>query len=419
MRKLSSYSFGLRHDMTTHLMAKSTVAIAALTTLVSALVAAPAWGQNFPITPDQRQTANQVADKGVPLNELAASAPDRYTVKSGDTLWAISGLFLKRAWRWPELWGMNLSDIKNPHLIYPGQILVLERKNGVARLRVEGAQVTDEAPTDTVRVSPRTRYEALPNGALSTLQPNVIEAFLSEAIIVDEMGLRAAPRIVSTQEGRVMVTTGDRAYARGPSGKPLMDDQPQLQQFRIFRSATPLKDPTTGEVLGYEAQYVGKATLVRGETTAEIENKDGSLSNAVVPATIDIMAAKAEMRTDDRMLPEPPRQLQTYTPHAPEAQMSGRIVSVYGDAVVNAAQNQVVAINRGTRDGMEVGHVMAILKDGARMVDKSDEARPVMKLPNERNGLLMVFRTFDRLSYALILEITDGVRVGDRLTNPR
>lgn len=405
--------------MTTHLMAKSTVAIAALTTLVSALVAAPAWGQNFPITPDQRQTANQVADKGVPLNELAASAPDRYTVKSGDTLWAISGLFLKRAWRWPELWGMNLSDIKNPHLIYPGQILVLERKNGVARLRVEGAQVTDEAPTDTVRVSPRTRYEALPNGALSTLQPNVIEAFLSEAIIVDEMGLRAAPRIVSTQEGRVMVTTGDRAYARGPSGKPLMDDQPQLQQFRIFRSATPLKDPTTGEVLGYEAQYVGKATLVRGETTAEIENKDGSLSNAVVPATIDIMAAKAEMRTDDRMLPEPPRQLQTYTPHAPEAQMSGRIVSVYGDAVVNAAQNQVVAINRGTRDGMEVGHVMAILKDGARMVDKSDEARPVMKLPNERNGLLMVFRTFDRLSYALILEITDGVRVGDRLTNPR
>ena len=419
MRKLSSYSFGLRHDMTTHLMAKSTVAIAALTTLVSALVAAPAWGQNFPITPDQRQTANQVADKGVPLNELAANAPDRYTVKSGDTLWAISGLFLKRAWRWPELWGMNLSDIKNPHLIYPGQILVLERKNGVARLRVEGAQVTDEAPTDTVRVSPRTRYEALPNGALSTLQPNVIEAFLSEAIIVDEMGLRAAPRIVSTQEGRVMVTTGDRAYARGPSGKPLMDDQPQLQQFRIFRSATPLKDPTTGEVLGYEAQYVGKATLVRGETTAEVENKDGSLSNAVVPATIDIMAAKAEMRTDDRMLPEPPRQLQTYTPHAPEAQMSGRIVSVYGDAVVNAAQNQVVAINRGTRDGMEVGHVMAILKDGARIVDKSDEARPVMKLPNERNGLLMVFRTFDRLSYALILEITDGVRVGDRLTNPR
>lgn len=419
MRKLSSYSFGLRHDMTTHLMAKSTVAIAALTTLVSALVAAPAWGQNFPITPDQRQTANQVADKGVPLNELAANAPDRYTVKSGDTLWAISGLFLERAWRWPELWGMNLSDIKNPHLIYPGQILVLERKNGVARLRVEGAQVTDEAPTDTVRVSPRTRYEALPNGALSTLQPNVIEAFLSEAIIVDEMGLRAAPRIVSTQEGRVMVTTGDRAYARGPSGKPLMDDQPQLQQFRIFRSATPLKDPTTGEVLGYEAQYVGKATLVRGETTAEVENKDGSLSNAVVPATIDIMAAKAEMRTDDRMLPEPPRQLQTYTPHAPEAQMSGRIVSVYGDAVVNAAQNQVVAINRGTRDGMEVGHVMAILKDGARMVDKSDEARPVMKLPNERNGLLMVFRTFDRLSYALILEITDGVRVGDRLTNPR
>jgi LysM repeat protein len=419
VRKLSSYSFGLRHDMTTHLMAKSTVAIATLTTLVSALVAAPAWGQNYPITADQRQTANQVAEKGVPLSELAANAPERYTIKSGDTLWAISGLFLQRAWRWPELWGMNLNDIKNPHLIYPGQILVLERKNGMARLRVEGAQATDESPNDTVRVSPRTRYEALSSGALPTLRSSVIEAFLAEPIIVDEAGLKAAPRIVSTQEGRVMVTRGDRAYVRGPNGAPLMDDQPQLQQFRIFRNATPLKDPTTGEVLGYEAQYVGKATLVRGEATAEVENKDGSLSTAVVPATIDIVAAKEEMRVGDRMLPEPPRQLQTYTPHAPETKVSGRIVSVYGNAVVNAAQNQVVAINRGTRDGMEVGHVMAILKDGARVVDKSDEERPLMKLPDERNGLLMVFRTFDRLSYALILEITDGVRVGDRLTNPR
>jgi len=172
-------------------------------------------------------------------------------------------------------------------------------------------------------------------------------------------------------------------------------------------------------VLGYEAQYVGKATLIRGESTAQVEEKNGTSSSAIVPATIDIIAAKEEMRVGDRLLPEPPRQLQAYTPHAPSGPMDGRIVSVYGSAVVNAAQNQVVAINRGTRDGLEVGHVMAIVKDGERVIDKSDPTRPLMKLPDERNGLLMVFRTFDRVSYALILEITDGVRVGDRLVNPR
>jgi hypothetical protein len=180
-----------------------------------------------------------------------------------------------------------------------------------------------------------------------------------------------------------------------------------------------LKDPTTGEVLGYEAQYVGKAKLARSEGTAEVENRDGSKSMALVPATIDITAAKEEIRVGDRLLPEPPRQMQTYTPRAPDGKVEGRIVSVYGNAVVNAAQNQVVAINRGTTDGMEPGIVLAILKDGASVVDRSDDSRPMMKLPDERNGLLMVFRTFERVSYALILEITDGVRVGDRLINPR
>ena len=159
--------------------------------------------------------------------------------------------------------------------------------------------------------------------------------------------------------------------------------------------------------------------MVRGESTAQVESSEGAPSTAIVPATIDIIGAKEEMRVGDRMLPEPPRQLQTYTPHAPTGKIDGRIVSVYGSAVVNAAQNQVVAINRGTRDGIENGHVMAILKDGPRIVDKTDEARPLLKLPDERNGLLMVFRTFDRVSYALILEITNGVRVGDRLTSPR
>jgi hypothetical protein len=187
----------------------------------------------------------------------------------------------------------------------------------------------------------------------------------------------------------------------------------------VFRTATPLKDPVTGEVLGYEAMYVGKAKLIRSEGTSEVQEANGKTTTAVTPATIDIVAAKEEMREGDRLLPEPPRQLQTYTPRAPDSKMTGRIVSVYGSAVVNAAQNQVVVINRGKRDGIEPGHVMAIQKDGARVVDKQDPVKPLLKLPNERNGLLMVFRTFDRLSYALVLEITDGVQVGDRLTSPR
>jgi nucleoid-associated protein YgaU len=417
-RNLSSYFLELQHDMTIHLMAKSTVAmakLAALTALASAFVTAPAWSQNFPISAAQRQTANEVAQKGVPLSELAPNAPDRYTIKSGDTLWAISGLYLKRAWRWPELWGMNLDDIKNPHRIYPGQVLVLDRKDGLARLRLEG----DQTDPPTVKVAPRTRYEMLSDAALPTLRSSIIEAFLAEPIIVDESGLRAAPRIVSALESRVLITKGDRAYARGPDGSPLLDDQRREQQFRVFRNATPLKDPTTGEVLGYEAQYVGKANLVRSEGTTEVENRDGSKNVALVPATIDITSAKEEIRVGDRLVPEPPRQLQTYTPRAPDGKVDGRIVSVYGSAVVNAAQNQVVAINRGTADGMEPGIVLAILKDGASVVDTSDSSRPMMKLPDERNGLLMVFRTFERVSYALILEITDGVRVGDRLINPR
>jgi nucleoid-associated protein YgaU len=409
--------------MTTHLLARTQVALATLSALAGTLMAAPAWAQNFPITAENRAVANEVAQKGVPLSEISANAPDRYTVKKGDTLWAISSMYLKSPWRWPELWGMNLNEIKNPHMIYPGQVLILERKNGVATLRMEGAGTPGAAPSDepsnTVRVSPRTRYESLGDAALPTLRSSVIEAFLAEPVIVDEGEFKNAPRIVATQEGRVLLTRGDRAYARGPSGSPLLDDQTREKLYRVFRTATPLKDPVTGEVLGYEAMYVGKAKLIRSEGTADVEQASGKTVTAIVPATIDIIAAKEEMREGDRLLPEPPRQMQTYTPRAPDSKMTAQIVSVYGSAVVNAGQNQVVAINRGKRDGIEPGHVMAIQKDGARVIDKQDSSRPLMKLPDERNGLLMVFRTFDRLSYALVLEITDGVRVGDRLTSPR
>ena len=163
---------------------------------------------------------------------------------------------------------------------------------------------------------------------------------------------------------------------------------------------------------------MGQALLARGESTSDVADSSGKVTSTVVPATIDITSTKEEIRTGDRLLPEPPRQMVNYVPRAPAMAVDARVVSIYGSAVANAAQSQVVAINRGERDGIESGHVLALLTGGARQVDKTDTTRPVMQLPDERNGLLMVFRTFDRVSYGLILDITTGVRVGDKLVNP-
>ena len=396
----------------------SQISIAAALLATSASLLA----QNFPITAGQKATASQVAQIGVPLADLVSNAPDEYTVKRGDTLWAISGVFLKAPWRWPELWGMNLEDIRNPHRIYPGQQLYLDKSSGRAILRAR-QQAGGSGIPGTVRVSPRTRYESLADAAIPTLSPQAIEPFLSEALIVDEASFALAPRIVAAQEGRVLLSRGDRAYARGAysskeGGKPLSDARGEPVAYRVFRNATPLKDPTTGEILGYEAVYLGKAELVRGESTATVKDKNGKESTEVVPATLDILIAKEEMRVGDRLTPEPPRELLSYVPRAPASQIEGQIVSIYGSAVLYAAGNQVVVLNRGARDGLERGHVMAIQRSGERLTDRTDSARTQIRLPNERNGLMMVFRTFEKLSYALILEATDGVKVGDRFVNP-
>jgi hypothetical protein len=396
------------------------ISIAAAALLGTACFGAQA--QDIPVTAGQQATAAEVAQSGVALSDLAPQAPDSYTVKPGDTLWGISGMFLKSPWRWPELWGMNREDIRNPHRIYPGQQLSLEKSNGRAILRTRRG-AGNGAPGQTVRLSPHTRSTALGDSAIPTLSPQAIEPFLTEPLIVNALEFAMAPRIVAAQEGRVLLSRGDRAYASGAYvadgvGKPLSDAEGQPLHYRVFRSAKPLKDPTTQAILGYEAQYVGQATLVRGESSTEVEDKDGKRHIEKVPATIDIVGTKEEMRAGDRLIAEPPRELRSYMPRAPSVPMSGQIVSVYGNAVAFAAENQIVVINRGTRDGLENGNVMAILKDGQRLRDKTDGAWPQIKLPNERNGLLMVFRTFENLSYALVLQVTDGVKVGDRFSNP-
>jgi hypothetical protein len=397
---------------------RSALAVAALL-VAGGLACSPALAQNFPITPAQRSTAEQVAAAGIPLSELAPNAPDSYAVKSGDTLWGISGMFLKSPWRWPELWGMNMEQIRNPHLIYPGQMLFLEKVGGLARLRA--GPLPDGMPTDTVRVSPRTRISSLRDPSIPTLPPQAIDPFLNEAIIVGEGELERAPRIVAGPEDRVLLTRGDRAYARGRAGTPMVERDPRVaESFRVFRNARPLYDPLTRQLLGYEAAYLGGAELVRSETVQPVRVSSGDMVPTIIPATIDIVRAKEEMRVGDRLLPEPPRQLTSYVPRAPAQAIDGSIVSVYGDAVALVGQSQVVVLNRGTADGLENGHVLAILKAGRRVLDRTEPTeRAEVQLPNERNGLLMVFRTFERLSYALVLEITDTVAVGDRVANPR
>jgi hypothetical protein len=386
-------------------------------TLACLCLTATAQGQNISTPPS---TVTAPVASGVPLGDLTDSAPDRYTVRSGDTLWSLAQMFLKSPWRWPELWGMNKASIANPDRIYPGQVIELLRANGSAQLRMAGSKgAHPNSPPETIRLSPRTRFETLSDLSLPTLRPDVIEPFLAEPMIVDASTLNSAPRIVAGPDSRVLMTQGDRVYVRGTDSAPLLDDQVKQKQLRIFRNATPLKDPGTGEIVGYEAQYVGKAVLVRGESSTETVSEGKKPQTAIVPATIEIVAAKEEIRVGDRLLPEPERQWLTYTPHAPAVNIEGRILSVYGTAVANAAQNQVVAINLGTQHGIEPGHVVSILKDGATLRDKSDPDRPLMKLPDERNGLMMVFRTFDTISYALVLNISLPVRIGDRLTNPR
>ena len=357
--------------------------------------------QRWPVTPEQRSTAQQVAQTGVPLSELAPNAPDSHTVKRGDTLWDISKLFLRSPWRWPELWGMNVDQIRNPHLIYPGQVLVLDKSGGRARLTLAQGD-----PENTVKLSPRVRSEALGDGGVPSVPMHLIAPFLNEGVVFSANELERAPRVVAAPEGRVMMGRGDKAYVLG--------DLAGLRDWRVFRQATPLRDPTTNEILGYEARFLGTAAYTReGGSTAAADGK----STLAVPATFELLSVKEEVGVGDRLAPVPARDYSNYVPHAPGKPVAGQIISVYGEALI-AGQNQVVAINRGAQDGIERGHVLALLRDGALVTDRTVERPTQVKLPDERHGLLFVFRVFDRVSYGLVLQVQQPVTAGDRFTQP-
>jgi LysM repeat protein len=370
--------------------------------LALALVAPAAQAATYPVTPEQRSIAARTAESGIPVSELVPNAPDTYTVRPRDTLWDISAMFIKSPWRWPELWGMNLDQVRNPHLIYPGQVLVLDTSDGRARLRM-GRRI--DGPAGQARLSPRVRSEDVALDGISSIPFNLIEPFLNEAVIFETNELSAAPRIVASQEGRVMLSRGDIAYVRGELNG--------ARDYRIFRTPRPLRDPTTNEVLGYEATYVGASEYIRqGETRTGADGKA-----EIVPATFTVTSIRQEAGVGDRLAPVPARDYSNYAPHAPAAPMAGQIVSIYGDALT-AGQNQIVALNKGARDGVERGHVLALWRSGTSVLDRTEGRRERIQLPDERHGVLFVFRVFDRMSYALIMQVQEPVKPGDRFTQP-
>ncbi len=378
---------------------------------------------------------------GADASALQEGAPDQYIVVPGDTLWGISGRFLKDTWRWPELWRMNQEQLRNPHRIYPGDVIVLDRSGAEVQLRLlkadDPAAVAAAAaaapPRDTVKLSPRVRAEPLADKAIPAIPPSAIEPFLSRPLVVGQDELDSAPFVLATQENRLAIGAGSVAYAEG-----LGSDKGDVWQ--VFRRGDALIDPETDEILGYQATYLGDARVIRRGT----------------PATIEITKSAQEIYAGDRLLPAA-KEMPTfsYVPRAPWKPVRGRIMSTYA-SLGETGPLGIVALSKGSKDGLEVGHVLAIyrsqttLRYGTRMAPLygreglsgsdsprayySEEITPrdaplyergrritaedAAKLPDERFGLVMVFRTFDRAAFGLVMQASRPVAVNDVVTNP-
>ena len=316
---------------------------------------------------------------------LVDNPPDRHVVVPGDTLWGISGKFLKEPWRWPEIWRMNKAEIKNPHRIYPGDIIVLDASGGDPRLRI--AKPVNE------KLQPKI-YSQPAQQAISSIPPNIIEPFISQPLVIEPGAHDGLARIVATQEDRMMVGTGDEAFV---SGIP----DASVEKWHVFRPGKPLKDPETGEIVAHEAFFLGNARLIKpGE-----------------PAAVRITLAKEEITRGDRLLPAPPPNIIAYAPHRPEQPVAARIMSIYG-GVNEGGSNSVVSLNRGSAAGLEVGHVVALYRKRVSQAIDSDGRRTQTPIPDERYALAFVFRVFERVAYALVVDASKSVIVGDVARNP-
>jgi len=331
--------------------------------------------------------APQPAPEPVRVRE---TAPERYVVQRGDTLWDIATTFLRDAWYWPEIWYVN-PQIPNPHLIYPGDVITLFYIDGQPRLMVDGGPRV----RPTHRLSPQVRAEELPPALDVPIQS--LHQFLVRPRVVTEEELDQAAYILASQDDRLVFGANDRIYVRG------LDDGQQGTRYSIFRKGGALNDPGTGELLGFEAIPVGDAEMLR----------EGD------PATMLITRSDREALKGDRLLPlDNSDQDFVFTPHAPPAHVDGRVISLF-DAISQIARYQVAVINLGERNGIEQGHVLATYQSGRVVTDNiANERGESVTLPDERIGLMMVFRTFEKVSYALVMESTRPIQEGYSLRHP-
>ncbi|HEY3488083.1 MAG TPA: LysM peptidoglycan-binding domain-containing protein [Gammaproteobacteria bacterium] len=347
---------------------------------------------------------------------LRDNVPERYIVKQGDTLWDISTLFLKDPWLWPEIWYFN-PQIDNPHLIYPGDVLTLVYIDGRPQLRVvrDGEPVvTPPAPPPTttgprivvpeaprglksVRLSPRIYTQGL-DKAIPTIPANIIEPFLVKPQIVTQKQLKKAPYVVSSLDQHLATAEDHIVYVRNLKSEESVD-----VRYQIFRPGAPLVNPKNGKILGYETILVSEAKLLRGGD----------------PATLILTRSLRETLNGDRILPADNGKISyNFLPKEPKTEVEGQIIGLV-DSLSQTAQRQVVVINLGEQQGMEIGTVLAIDQRGGEVRDPFEsKGYGTVRLPDERAGLLMVFRVFERVSYALIMESSRAIHLHDMVRNP-
>ncbi len=333
--------------------------------------------------------------------QLKDNAPDSYVVQKGDTLWSIAIKFLKDPWRWPEIWRLNQEQIRNPHDIVPGSTIVLDRTgtgpggDGQPQLRLQLGR-----GGGTERLSPKAYATPLGVDAIPAIPAHVIEPFLTQPLVIENGGLAKAPRIIATQESRVYLGRGGIAYV---TGFPRTEEE----IWQVYRQGRPLIDPDNEQTLGYEAVYLGTVRITRPGD----------------PATVEVISSKQEIATGDRLIaagrPAPVK----YAPHSPSKKVKGRVIGLYdGLTTAEGGAYSIISINKGARDGLEHGHVLALYRRGALIPDpesgRSRDNSPMFQLPDERYGLALVFRIFDNVSYALVMESSRPLAPGDVVLTP-
>ena len=327
--------------------------------------------------------------------KIRDDAPDRHIVVKGDTLWDISAKFFNDPWQWPQIWGLNKDTIKDPHWIYPGNVIVLDRSSNT--LRLEGsagggtnAGGSDALQLDVVRLSPKIRVSDSEHNPIPSIPANLIAPFLSRPLVIEKDGMAGAPTIVGTYEKRVLLGNDDIAYVKGlPKDKGLI--------WQVYRTGKMLTDPDSKEVLGYEAIYLGNA---EAEKIADI-------------STFRISKAVQEINKGDRLTQATVELASNYVPRAPESNMVARVISIY-NGVSQAGQNAVITLNKGRRDGLENGHVLALYRKGEVLKEKGE----TITLPDVRYGLIFVFRTFEKVAYALVMQTKLPVELLDNALTP-